>query len=163
MDKIDSVAALIRLNGGEIVGKTRLQKIFYLLEAKDIGFAFEFDYHNYGPFSAELAFATDDAEKLGHINSREEDGYHQIPYVTFVSSEGAPSFGDDVLNSERNQALKAMKGYSAVILELAATAIYLERNGFKGHQWEEVKRRKTHKATTERISKAKELVASLSL
>lgn len=164
MDKIDSVAALIRLNGGGIVGKTRLQKTVYLLEAKGIGFGFDFDYHKYGPFSAELAFATDDAESLKLIEANKEQGFHQIPYVTFSSLDKAPEFQDgDDLKTNRKTALDTMGGYSAIVLELAATAVYLQRNGFEERQWEEVEKRKTLKATPERMKKAKKLVADLGL
>jgi uncharacterized protein len=43
------VAELIALNGGEIIGKIRLQKIAYLLEAAGLGIGLDYDYHHYGP------------------------------------------------------------------------------------------------------------------
>ena len=39
MNQSDYVSAIVRLAGGEIIGKTRLQKIAYLLQAKGSGFS----------------------------------------------------------------------------------------------------------------------------
>jgi len=49
MATVDNVIHLIRLNGGRVIGKTRLQKTAYLLESIGRGFSLEFDYHHYGP------------------------------------------------------------------------------------------------------------------
>ena len=38
LDLVDYLSSIIRLSGGEVVGKTRLQKMAYLLEAKGVGF-----------------------------------------------------------------------------------------------------------------------------
>lgn len=164
MDAPDYVGALIRLNGGEIVGKTRLQKITYLLEAKGLGSGLlDFDYHNYGPFSAELAFAADDAESLGYIKTEDRPGFHEVPYTVFTSKDKAPTFEEDSDTDARRDALQQMSDYSALVLELAATAVYLKKNGYPDRHWDEVKRRKPLKATPERLEQAKRLVAKLGL
>jgi uncharacterized protein YwgA len=163
MDEIDSVAALIKLNGGEIVGKTRFQKIAYLLDAMGLGLGFSFDYHNYGPFSVELAISLDDAEALKFLETKDVPSYHEVPYTIFRSTPSAPSFDDNEETHKRGKALEKMSGYSALILELAATAVYLERNEYSGTAWEEVKKRKPLKATDDRIAKAKALVGELGL
>lgn len=162
-DLVDYVAVLIRLAGGQIVGKTRLQKIAYLLEAKALGFGLEFDYHNFGPFSPDLAFAADDAESLGYIHTEEQYGLHSVPYKIFRSTRKTPSVNRDKLSKDRRDALNIMKKHSAIVLELAATAIYLKNNGYSNDSWREVKKRKGLKATQSRISAAKILVNDLGL
>lgn len=162
-DLVDYVGALIRLADGQIVGKTRFQKIAYLLEAKGLGFGLDFDYHNYGPFSPELAFATDDAESLEYIRTEEKFGFHSVPYTVFHSTDGAPKFKDDAASRARREALKTMSDYSALVLELAATAVYLKLNGYPNSYWSEVKKRKPLKATSERLALAKKLISDLSL
>lgn len=162
-DLVDDVAALIALNGGQIVGKTRLQKIFYLLEAKGLGFEIDFDYRDFGPFSMELAFATDDAEALGLIESEERPGFHAVPYTIFRTTGSVPSFSDQELLKERKAALGKMKDYSSLILELAATAVFLRENGYPEDFWEEVKVRKAVKATPERIKQSNKLLKQLGL
>src|ERR1017187_3825518 len=65
MAKASSVVRIVRLNGGRLIGKTRLQKTTYFLEALDAGFGFEFSYHHYGPYSEELGIVADDAKASG--------------------------------------------------------------------------------------------------
>ena len=163
MDLVDYLSAIVRLGGGEVVGKTRLQKIAYLLEAKDIGYGdIDFDYHNYGPFSSELAFAADDAESLGYLETEERQGFHAVPYIVFKSTEDSPKFNDDN-TAVRKAALELMIGYSALVLELAATAVFLKKNGYQNDFWEEVKKRKPLKATPKRKDLAEQLMAELDL
>jgi uncharacterized protein YwgA len=86
-DLVEQVAGLVRLNGQEMVGKTRLQKTVYLLEAKGLGFGIEFDYHKHGPYSAEVAFAAEDAEAIGLLRTEDRLGFYQIPYTVFHVTE----------------------------------------------------------------------------
>ncbi len=163
-DPVAYVSALVRLGGGQIVGRTRLQKIAYLLEAMEIGAGeIEFEYHNYGPYSAELAFAADDAESLGLIETKEKKGYHSVPYTIFYSTDEAPEFDDDEPVEERENALNVMNANSALVLELAATAVYLRSNGYEKIFWDELKKRKPLKATDRRIKVAESLLADLGL
>lgn len=162
-DLVDYVGALIRLAGGQIVGKTRLQKIAYLLEAKDIGFGLDFDYHNYGPFSSELAFAIDDAKSLGYVQTEERPGFHSVPYTVFNSTAEAPEFEDSEVTRDRKIALEVVSGYSAIDLELAATAVYFKTHGYPDTFWHEVKRRKPLKAKSDRVAAAKKLISDLGL
>lgn len=163
MDLADYVGALVLLNGGKIVGKTRLQKTAYLLEASGIGFGIDFDYHDYGPFSAELAFAADDAESLEYIETNMRPGFHSVPYTIFESTDKAPRFKKGEQTGARREALEAMRGYSALILELAATAVFLKGNGYPENSWEEVCKRKPSKATPDRLKQAKNLISDLRL
>lgn len=162
-DIVDDVAALIALNGGEVVGKTRLQKIFYLLEAMELGFDLDFDYKDFGPFSVELAFAADDAEALGLIESEERPGFHAVPYTIFRATASAPVFNDLDFSERCKSALEKMRGYSSLTLELAATAVFLRENGYPDDFWEEVRVRKAIKATPDRIKKANQLIKRLGL
>lgn len=163
IDLVDYVSALIVANDGQIVGKTRLQKMTYLLEAKSIGFGIEFDYHDFGPYSAEVAFAADDAESLGYIDTEERFGYHSVPYTVFKSTSVAPSFDDNAKIDRIRVALGVMAPYSALVLELAATAAYLERSGYTETRWDEVRKRKPLKATDDRVESAKGLLKELDL
>ena len=162
-DLVDYVGALIRMADGEVVGKTRFQKIAYLLEAKELGFGLVFDYHNYGPYSPELAFAADDAESLGYIWTKERRGLHAVPYTIFSSTENSPKFGGRGKSRARKEALKTMNKYSALVLELTATAVYLKKNGYAESFWDEVRKRKGLKATPKRMKLANRLVDELDL
>jgi uncharacterized protein YwgA len=51
------VKAVFQAADGEIVGRIRIQKIFYLLEQLGMGGGIWFSYHHYGPYSEELSLA----------------------------------------------------------------------------------------------------------
>ena len=154
----DAVKQIVEASGGNITGKTRLQKTAYLLETGGIGFGFEFGYHYYGPYSEELATAAQDARALGLIDARSESGKSGLIYGL---PEGAEQAAKDAAFSKRQHFLAKLAAYDTTILELAATADFLAKNGFKSDPWAETKRRKSIKATEERITKAKRLLADL--
>jgi uncharacterized protein YwgA len=58
--KAKKAAGLVRDAGGRIVGRTRLQKVAYLLTVTGLEEGFAFAYKHYGPYSEELATATND-------------------------------------------------------------------------------------------------------
>jgi hypothetical protein len=64
MADVNTVRRIVKLNGGRLTGKTRLQKSAYFLESYDVGFGLEFEYHHYGPYSEELASLAEDARDL---------------------------------------------------------------------------------------------------
>lgn len=164
MNQSDYVSAIVRLAGGEIIGKTRLQKIAYLLQAKGSGFSeVDFDYHNFGPYSTELAFAAEDAESLGLLTTEERAGYHSVPYTVYKSTERAARLNDSEETKACKADLKVMSVYSALVLELAATAVYLRRNDYAENFWEEVQKRKSLKATQSRMRQAQRLLQQIGL
>lgn len=156
----ESVATLIADSGGRVVGKTRLQKTAYLLELMNLGFGFDFDYHHFGPFSAQLAEATDDAVLIGLIKENESMGSYGVPYSVFQSSTN-PSTGE--LAAARQAAVQEMSRLSAIDLEIAATAAFVMREQEVVDPWIEVSRLKPTKTTLGRIEIAKNLLRNLKL
>src|SRR5579871_3437622 len=71
-DRLTPVAQIIRDAGGEIVGRTKLQKTVYLLVLAGFERGFRFGYKHYGPFSEELADAADLAAAFGVISERQQ-------------------------------------------------------------------------------------------
>src|SRR5687768_9740647 len=133
----DLVAELIALNGGKLVGRTRLQKSVYLLQSCGIKLGFDFDYHHYGPFSEELASAARDAEALGAVDVEWKTAYGN-EYAIFRSHASISDFPDFEKAAE---VLGVLENYDATVLELAATADFLRKNGYKNEAWEETCRR----------------------
>src|SRR3546814_13860554 len=66
-----SAAALVRDAGGELVGRTRLQKVAYLTQLAGFADDFQFDYRHFGPFSEELAEAMEIAAGLRFVVEEE--------------------------------------------------------------------------------------------
>lgn len=62
---------------------------------------------------------------------------------------------------KRSRILKILDNYDSISLELAATADFLSKNGFQKDPWKETTSRKDDKATADRVSKAKLLLADL--
>ena len=59
------VTDVVSLNkDGKLVGKTRLQKTFFLLDQLGMNSGAEFSYHYYGPYSADVASAAEMATLL---------------------------------------------------------------------------------------------------
>ena len=53
-EREDVVAAIVEAAGGQLTGRVRLQKAVYLLDHVGLNSGFEYDYHNYGPYSRDL-------------------------------------------------------------------------------------------------------------
>lgn len=157
------IATIVNLNGGKIVGKTRLQKTFYFLEALNSGFGVDFQYYHYGPYSEDLSIATDDAIALNVISVEWKTGSN-APYAIFRSDEGhsdATAKNTTDMRENRTKILNILEKYDSICLELAATADFLSKAGFSDNPWAETKIRKSTKATDDRVLKAKSLLSEL--
>jgi uncharacterized protein YwgA len=71
LTEAQSAAEIVRDAGGQIVGRTRLQKIAYILEVSGLGGGFPFRYKHYGPYSERLADAAQTARIFGMLTEQE--------------------------------------------------------------------------------------------
>lgn len=159
---------LIGTAGGAIVGKIRLQKVVYLLDQKGMNSGFSYDYHHYGPYSAELTDAMDDEIVFGRVEEearrRASDG---VPYSVFRLPAGTQVDESEALGdlpaSAAPGALAAMQRRSATVLELAATIHWLAcvENVTDWHS--ELVRRKGVKTERGRDAEALSLLRELGL
>ncbi len=137
-----------------MVGRTRLQKVAYLLEVAGLGEGFAFEYRHYGPYSAELAVAARRAGLLGLIEEKEKvanwGGLYSIYSVTTAATNR---------KTARTELAKAAAAADPIELELAATAAFLSYQ--TTDPWGETARRKADKAAGGRIEKAKALYERL--
>ena len=140
------VASIIRDAGGCVVGKTRLQKIAYLLSIVDAGECSSFVYSHYGPYSEELASVARSGALLGYFTETE----HQSDWGGNYSVYSIEACEEPDLNSPRVKLAHLANEADAVALELAATAIFLAREGYS-FPWEETWRRKRDKATEKNV------------
>ena len=151
---------IIQDAGGELVGRTRLQKVVYLMQLAGFGEEFDFEYRHYGPFSEDLARGMDIAVAFGQVDEEEKQAAWGGRYSIFHLKEAvAPSDG------QRAEFVQKAKGVNAVELELAATAAFLFAVERTEHPWAETERRKPEKANNGRLERAKaayEMLRSLS-
>lgn len=147
---VDKVTDIICAAGGEIVGRTRLQKVAYLLELAGLGDGFSFEYRHYGPYSEELAIAARTAALLGLLKEEERPtswgGFYSIFRVSGPST--------------KQEFAMAAAEADSVVLELAATAAFLAKENVSD-PWGETARRKPEKADASRLEMAKSLYQSL--
>lgn len=152
----DTVAQIIRDADCKIVGRTRLQKIAFLLERAGLGSGLSFEYKHYGPYSEELAFLCEKACVVGLVDEEEKQAQWGGFYSVF-SVDNSLSCSN---SKERITLIKEAAEADSIALELAATAVFLSED--YSNSWAEVALRKPEKASSERLSKAKDLLSRLS-
>lgn len=150
--------SVLLVAGGTVVGRTRLQKLVYLLELAGFDTGFPFFYKHYGPFSEELVSALDELKVLGRIEESEVPTSWGGWYSKFsICRADASQQGD----SRMAAVVKLAGGVSAIVLELAATAAFLSAEYGCVGAWDETRRRKPDKATAEGLKAAKDFFRDL--
>lgn len=150
------VAAIIADAGGRVVGRTRLQKIAYLLTVTGFESGLTFKYKHYGPYSEDLATAARLGNLLGHLKEVESPTAWGGSYSMFTA-QASPGVA---ANEARCRFAEAAANSDAIELELAATAVFLSKEGYQD-PWNETARRKPEKAENGRLDRARELLHSL--
>lgn len=154
-DLHERAASFVLDAGGELVGRTRLQKVVFLTHLAGLSDEFEFEYRHYGPFSEDLADAMKLATGLRLVREEERrtdwGGWYSV--FTALPQERVP-------NPDRVAFVSAAAKVGAIELELAATAAFLFEvegvgNGNEDDPWEETARRKPEKASDGRLDRAK--------
>ncbi len=170
MNAQDIVVNLVALNDNQLIGRTRLQKQAYLLDRCGANFGLQFTYHHYGPYCFALAGGADDAQAEKRIAIEEKPGRHGVPYAIFKSDKETdyPSGLGKLSNDKARSLLQKMKDISDIVLEIAATIVFLrdEWDYFDKSRIDpvdETKARKPLKATDDRIGKALDLLRDLDL
>lgn len=152
---LNGVAHIVELAGGRIVGRTRFQKIGYLLEALGLGSGFEFSYRHYGPYSSDLASDMKIASLIGLVKEQEQPASWGGTYSIYETTN---SCLDDENPASKVAAICA--NANAIDLELAATAVFLAQEDFDD-PWAETARRKADKVNRRGLDEAKALVIKL--
>jgi len=65
------------------------------------------------------------------------------------------------MDDDRQAALRILARFTAVELELAATADFLSKHGYGDDAWTEMQRRKASKMSPERLARARQLLNEL--
>jgi len=159
------IAAIVKAtDDGRLVGRVRMQKIVYLLQQLGLKDAqsFDFSYHHYGPYSADVDSAEWFADAFGLVRERRErrksDG---ALYSVFELAEKGEEVPD--LPEEFRALANTLSKENSVILELAATAHWLSEVERVKDWKKEITLRKTWKVEEGRLEKALELLKELGL
>jgi uncharacterized protein YwgA len=157
----DAATRIIQDAKGELVGRTRLQKVTYLAQLAGFGQEFEFEYRHYGPFSEDLARSIDIAAAFGQVKEVEQQAAWGGRYSIYTLKKAMPP-----ANLERAAFIAKAKAIDANDLELAATAAFLYAvegigNSKPGNPWDETRKRKPEKARDGRLERAAQAYAEL--
>lgn len=146
------VVDIVATADGNVVGRTRLQKTACLLSISGLSDSFNFVYKHYGPFSQELADATEMAGLFSELN--EEQRQTQWGSTFSIYSTTVKSHTE--MGSARRSIIALANSADAIELELATTAAFLATQGFDS-PWEETANRKPEKVGSGRLERAKAL------
>ena len=158
----DILVGIVSLNDGRLVGRTRLQKTVFLLERCGMESGIPFSYYHYGPYSPELTAAWEMAEAQGLLKMEERPGNFDMPYTVFTTEEPPPHELGNLSSETVGRVLQRVGKYSDVVVELAATLVYLA-DKYGDSVSDEVKRRKPLKATDKRLAEAENLLMEIGL
>jgi uncharacterized protein YwgA len=122
-NQVSTLSELIRASGGSIVGRTRLQKMVYLLEVAGFVSGFDFEYRHYGPYSEDLSNATFCGRLQGLISEEERPASWGGSYSIFSSIGERPQLGNSM-----QQFIDITVSANPIALELAATALFVAIN-----------------------------------
>lgn len=151
-DPDTAAARIIADAGGELVGRTRLQKIAYLMQLAGFGNEFSFAYKHYGPFSEDLAWGMDLAAAFGPVKEDVRVADWGGKYSVFSFKDVPVPASTD---PQRAAFVQAAKEINAIELELAATAAFLATVENTSDPWAETGRRKPEKIGGGRLEQAK--------
>ena len=88
MDAEDIVLGIVRAGGGEIPGRTYLQKVAYFV-SEMMGIPMGFGPHYYGPYSSSITAETDSQVAMGRLTEITETfGDDQVRYTYRFKPEG---------------------------------------------------------------------------
>ena len=165
MNAADVVVRVIRLNGGEVNGRTRLQKMVFLLDRCGADLGLNFTYHYYGPYSSDLTDGWLDAKAEDRIHVEEKIGGYGVPYSVFRLKKSRIRRKDlgNLEPEEAEAATPKMREVSNTVLELAATMVFLQEEVPRERVIGELKALKPNKATDPLIAKAEGLLKALDL
>lgn len=152
-EEVEKAARIISDAGGSVVGRTKLQKIAYILETMGLGEGFDFEYKHYGPYSERLSTALRYGNMLDVIDEEIKTAAWGGYYSIFRS--GVPKSPEGGL---RLEVIALGNAADPVELELAATAVLLAKDGYDD-PWKETESRKPEKASSGRIERAKSLLS----
>lgn len=151
----EAAVNLVHDAGGKVVGRTRLQKIAYLLELVGLGEDFNFECRHYGPYSEQLANAVSAAATIGVLSEEERTTDWGGSYSIFTAKPNPLK----LILKARGDFISRVAKADPIALELAATAAFLATEG-EPDSWGETSRRKPEKAAT-RLDEAKSLYKQL--
>lgn len=122
-----------RLGEQHALGKTKLQKMVYLLEKlKNVSVGYDFSFYTYGPFSSDLAADLDYVNTLGGVQVSYEPAINMYeiapgPNATRLTEKSQAFLAEN--RAAIDEILEHFGARQAKELELLATLVYVAQSG----------------------------------
>lgn len=144
-----------------VVGRTRLQKTVWLLQAVELPSGYDFKMHHYGPYSEGLQADLSVVKAMGLVKEDVKESQNGKEYSVFTADESAAL---EQLEKFREPLDKIKSVEDPVVLELAATYGAFRKMGL-AHSvaLKELKAKKGAKCRDECLTAASELLSNLKL
>lgn len=150
-------------DNNEIVGRKRLQKMFFIFQSLGYNFDLEYTYQHYGPYSSQLQLETDLLGTEGLITER----FDEKKYSYSVTEAGRNFMREieekGLMGSFHRvpvEAINRLQQQDAELLELVSTILYLTELGLEEEELyrklQELKPRLFH-----RVDEAQEFISGL--
>jgi uncharacterized protein len=157
------LAVLDAVPDRQVQGRKRLQKLSYFAVRTGAPADAHFFLHDYGPFSTDVAAATDLLAFLGDISEQEIQIGPAKRYSKLYRLSD-PSSVPERLPSNSVEALKILDRYSTIDLEIASTISYFMSKGMsRTKAIEETKKLKPSKSQPKIIQRAQEALSKVGL
>ena len=168
MKRNNLLVQVVQLAGGELVGRVRLQKIFYLLDQLGLDSGLDYEYHHYGPYADELA--SDLINRLLKDELREDVQYrvsdgarYSIFRLGGKANQGHPNSLGGLGAKRAKELIEFFTSVDATVLELAATIVWLKKAERISDWKSELKSRKGQKTERGRLAQAEGLLKAIGL
>lgn len=127
MNRLQTIPVLLQsLPQQRVVGRTKLQKLIYLLKAAGAPIQYDYKLHHYGPYSAEVA---GDVDLLDFIGSIEESIEPIDIYNQFLSTFTLREPVDASFSPSTSELAETLNAFRSTELEVAATIQYFKELG----------------------------------
>jgi uncharacterized protein YwgA len=157
------IAVLGALPTHEVKGRKRLQKLAFFAAQTGAEADVRFFLHDFGPFSAEIAGATDLLSLIGAISERDVQFERTRRFYKVYRLSDAKG-ATDQLPSSASDALRKLNEYSTLELEIASTIRYFIRTGLSTDKAiEATKNLKPSKSEPKIIKRAQEALSKVGL
>jgi uncharacterized protein len=157
------LAILNDLPGRKIQGRTRLQKLAFFAVESGASSDVSFSLHNYGPFSLQVAQATELLSLMGEI-TEEEIPLGPLKRYKKVYSLPNPAVVSESLPARASKVLHDLNRYSTIELEIASTVRYFLTVGLSPDDAiRETKKLKPSKAQATIVGRAEEALRKADL
>jgi uncharacterized protein YwgA len=158
------LAVLAAVPNNRIQGKKRLQKMCYFALQKGATASVRFFLHDFGPFSADVASATDLLSFLGDVSEKEVQLGRTRLYSKLYSLTD-PSNVPERLPEDAGRAMQMLDEFSTIELEIASTIFYFMSSEGMNHSnaTEATKRLKPSKSQPGIIKRADDALSKVGL